>query len=386
MRDQVGVIGIGMTPMHRRDSQPASMALEAARAALDDANIAPGDVGLVVVSNAMGGRLSGQGCIRGQTWLRGLEVNEAGVINVDNSCAGGSSAMHVGVMAASAGESPVLVLGVEKMWIGDRGATLAGIADALPLDERMLLEAELGGRSIFMEQNADWTKHQIEERGTTLYEIAAAAVKSRKMGAANPLAQLRTEVSVDDVLQASPVAGPLTRLMCSSFTDGAAAAVLTWGADARTPRVLASTVRSGSGQLEYHDRLAMVAEEAWKQAGLGPEDIDVIEVHDATSAEELYAIEALGFFHPGEAGRATLAGSTSPGGSAVCVNPSGGLLSRGHPLGATGMCQVFEIVQQLRGRGGSRQAAGARVGATVNTGGIISGDAATVSVHVFACG
>src|SRR5581483_7707568 len=99
-----------------------------------------------VVGNAMGGRLNGQGCIRGQTWLRGLDLHEAGVINVDNSCAGGSSAMHVGVMAAHAGESPVLVVGVEKMWIGDRLATLAGIADALPSDERRAFEAELGDR------------------------------------------------------------------------------------------------------------------------------------------------------------------------------------------------------------------------------------------------
>ena len=120
MRDQVGVIGVGMTPMNRRDVDPGGMATEAVRSALADADLPSSDIGLVVVGNAMGGRLNGQGCIRGQTWLRGLDLHEAGVINVDNSCAGGSSAMHVGVMAASAGESPVLVVGVEKMWVGDR--------------------------------------------------------------------------------------------------------------------------------------------------------------------------------------------------------------------------------------------------------------------------
>ncbi len=386
MRDQVGVIGVGMTPMNRRDVDPASMATEAARAALADADLPSSDIGLVVVGNAMGGRLNGQGCIRGQTWLRGLDLHEAGVINVDNSCAGGSSAMHVGVMAAGAGESPVLVVGVEKMWVGDRAATLAGIADALPWDERRVFEAELGGRSIFMEQNADWTRHQLAERGTTRHEIAATTVKSRRMGAANPLAQFQTEVTVEEVLEAPTVAGPLTRLMCSSFTDGAAAAVLVWGAGPDTPRVLASTIRSGSGELTYHERLEHVAEEAWKVAGVGPGDVDVIEVHDATSAEELYAIESLGFFQPGEAGQATVAGATCPGGNAVCVNPSGGLVARGHPLGATGLCQIVEIVQQLRGRSGTRQVPDARVAASVNTGGIISGDTALASVHVLARG
>jgi acetyl-CoA acetyltransferase len=385
VNQQPSIVGVGMTPMNRRDVDPQTMAVEAARGALADAGIASSDVGLVVVGNAMGGRLSGQGCIRGQTWLRELDLGGAGVINVDNSCAGGSSALHVGVMAALAGESPVLVVGVEKMWVGDRLATLAGIADALPLDERLPLEAELGDKSIFMEQNASWVRHQLSERGTTKQDIAATTVKSRKLGALNPLAQHQTEVTMGEVLASATVSGPLTRLMCSSFTDGAAAAILVSGAVAQRPQVLASTVRSGSGELSYHDRLGMVADEAWKAAGVGPKDMDLVEVHDATSAEELYAVESLGFFGPGEAGHATVSGSTSPGGDKVCVNPSGGLVTRGHPLGATGLCQIFETVQQLRGRCGPRQVVGARFAAAVNTGGIIAGDAALASMHVLVC-
>lgn len=384
MTQQASIVGVGMTPMNRRDLDPPTMAVQAANEALADAGISASEVGLVVVGNAMGGRLNGQGCIRGQTWLRALDLHGAGVINVDNSCASGSSAFHVGVMAAFAGESPILVLGVEKMWVGDRAATLAGIADALPADERRVFEAQLGGRSIFMEQNADWVRHQLSDRGTTRQEIATTVVKSRRMGSLNPFAQLQSEVTVDEVLASATISGPLTRLMCSSFTDGAAAAVLVSGAAPQTPRVLASTVRSGSGELNYHDRLQKVADEAWKAAGVGPADIDVMEVHDATSAEELYAVESLGFFQPGEAGPATVAGSTSPGGNSVCINPSGGLVARGHPLGATGMCQIIEIVQQLRGLSGPRQVEGARLGAAVNTGGIIAGDAALTSVHVLA--
>jgi acetyl-CoA acetyltransferase len=145
---------------------------------------------------------------------------------------------------------------------------------------------------------------------------------------------------------------------------------------------MASVVRSGTGDTEYHVRLGQVAEEGWKAAGVGPDDIDVVELHDATSAEEIYALEALGFFAPGDAGAATFAGATGLGGSSVCVNPSGGLVARGHPIGATGLCQVVEVTEQLRGRAGSRQVPGARIAAVVNTGGLINADPALVSITV----
>jgi acetyl-CoA C-acetyltransferase len=185
------------------------------------------------------------------------------------------------------------------------------------------------------------------------------------------------------VLSSPPVAPPLTRLMCSSFTDGAAAVVLTAGSSSGAPRVAASVLRSGDGEMDYHDRLTETAQEAYKEAALGPGDLDVVEVHDATSAEELWALEALGFFAAGQAGAATAAGDTSLGGRGVYVNPSGGLVGRGHPLGATGLCQVVELVEQLLGRAGERQRPGARTAMAVNTGGILAGrDAALVGIHV----
>jgi acetyl-CoA acetyltransferase len=382
----VFISGIGMTAMNTRDQQPDGLVRGAIGEALVDSDIDPRDIGLVVFGNAMGGRLNHQGCIRGQTWMRGLGIDNAGVINIDNSCASGSTALHAGYLAVTGGESPVLVVGVEKMWIGDRLATLAGIADALPYDERLPMEEKLGGKSIFMEQNAQWVNDQVLEHGTTVEEIALTAVKSHRLGALNPLAQIRTQVTLADVLNSGPVAGLLTRLMCSSFTDGAAALVLTSKDAARRPRIAASVARSGSGQLEYHDRIAQVTLEARKVAGIEVEDVDLVEVHDATSGEELYALEALGFFKFGDAGRATKAEETMPNGNAVCVNPSGGLVSRGHPLGATGLCQVYEIVSQLRGQAGQRQVEGAQVGMTVNTGGIISGDTALASAHVLVSG
>lgn len=378
----VSITGVGMTPMNTRDSQPARLAGLAVTHALADADIHPRDVGLVFVGNAMGGRLNNQGCIRGQSWLRGIGLVNAGIVNVDNSCAGGSTALHTGWLAALGGESPVLVVGVEKMWVGDRAITLAGIADALPYDERVLFEEKLKGKSIFMHQNAAWVNHQLTERGTTIEEIASTTVKSRRLGSFNPLAQLRSEVTEDEVLQSGQVAGALTRLMCSSFTDGAAAAVLSGDRTIGKPRIVASVMRSGTGELEYHDRMRAVAREAEEAAGMGPDEVDVVELHDATSGEELFALESLDFFSPGEAGKAAQIGVTSPGGKGVCVNPSGGLVSRGHPLGATGLCQLYEVVCQLRGRAGARQSDQARVAMTVNTGGIISGDAALASVHM----
>jgi acetyl-CoA acetyltransferase len=381
----VSIIGVGMTPMDTRDQSVQKLASDAATAALADAGVSPNQVGLVLVGNALGGRLLEQGCIRGQAWLREVGLGSAGLVNVDNSCAGGSTALHMGFNAAVAGESPVLVVGVEKMRTGDRWATLAGIEDGLPAYERPELHAALGNDSgsILMGLNSTWVRRQVQERGTSERQIAATAVKSRRCGSRNPLAQFRTPVTVEEVLGSPTVAGPLKRLMCSSFTDGAAAAVLTTGTQRGAPRVRASVLRAGYGELEYHDRLSDSAEEAWKVSGVGPLDINVVELHDATSAEELYALEALGFFPAGEAGVATEAGDTDLGGRGTCVNPSGGLLSRGHPLGATGVCQVVELVHQLRGTATGRQVEGARLGMSVNSGGIMSGrDTALAAVHI----
>jgi acetyl-CoA acetyltransferase len=381
----VNVAGISMTPMEGRDRSPQSMAGRVANEALADAGVSSSEVGLVVVANALGGRLLAQGCVRGQTWLRDSDVGSAPVINVDNSCAGGSSALHAGYTAAKAGESPVLVVGVEKMWTGDRGGTLAGIEDGLPADEREVLHAQLenDAGSVLMGLNATWVRHQIEARGTTLEQIASAAVKSRRCGSRNPLAQFRSPVTVEEVLTSPVVVDPLTRLMCSSFTDGAAALVLTSGSHPGAPRVRASVLRSGYGELDYHDRLSETAAELWKVSGVGPSDVDVVELHDATAAEELYALESLGFYGTGEAGAATAAGDTDVGGKGICVNPSGGLLSRGHPLGATGICQVVELVLQLRGCAKGRQVERPRLGMSVNTGGIMAGrDTALAAMHL----
>ena len=390
--EPVAVIGVGMTDMSRRDRSPEAMADEVVRLALADARVEAHQLRLVISSNAMGGRLCDQGCIRGQSWLRKAGLGDVPVINVDNSCAGATSGLYLGAMAARA-DGPVLVLGVEKMWTGDRHATLAGIEDGLPANYRADLHArfrpeENPGGSILMGLNDFWARQYMEERGGTVEQIAAAAVKARYNASLNPLAQVQQAITMEEVLEAPQVAGVLTRWMCSSFTDGAAAVVLVPAAEAPpgTPRIVGSLARSGNGEVDYHDRLTLTSSDAWEAFGLGPGDFDMVELHDATSAEELYALESLGLFPRGAAGPATLAGTTAIGGGGLAVNPSGGLVGRGHPIGATGIAQVVELANQLRGRAGVRQVPGARLGVAVNTGGVIEGDAGYVGIHVLAAG
>jgi acetyl-CoA acyltransferase len=389
----VHIVGTAITAMNRRDRTADDMAVEVVAGALADAGLGADQVNLVVFGNATAGRLVDQACIRGQTFLRRAGLRNAGIINIDNSCAGGASALHMASLATLGGTLNVLAVGVEKMWTGDRASTLAGVEDGVPRDDRNRMHEQLENPSgsVLMALNAGWATTLLEERGATVEQFAAAAVKARRHGALNPNAQFQTEVTLDEVLQSSPIVPPLTRLMCSSFTDGAAAVVLSATATPGAPRIRASTVRSGNGDMDYHDRLAETASIAWDEAGVDPADIDVVELHDATSPEELYALESLGFFKPGDAGPATLAGDTSIGGKGVTVNTSGGLVARGHPLGATGIAQVVELVAQLRGQADRRQVEGARLAMAANTGGMIGfdgtpTDAAFIGIHVLEAG
>ena len=391
----IAILGTGMTDMSRRDLSPETMAYQAAHEALGDAGVSPGELALVIFGNATAGRLNNQACVRGQAWLRKAGLHDVAVINVDNSCAGGSSALHLATLAAAAQDRPVLAIGVEKMWTGDRDATMAGIEDGLPADYRLDLHHRLDDAddnpagSILMGLNDAWARRIMAERSVTLRQIAAAAVKAFAHAASNPLAQCQRTRTIEEVLGAPQVAGILTRLMCSSFTDGAAAVVVggpSVTTPASAPRIIGSVARSGNGLLDYHDRMIQTADAAWEAAGVGPSDIDLVELHDATSAEELYALESLGLFGEGRAGPATECGQTGIGTPGLVVNSSGGLVGRGHPLGATGLAQVVELANQLRGRAGGRQVAGAQLGLAVNSGGIIEGDAGFIAIHAVAAG
>jgi acetyl-CoA acyltransferase len=387
------IVGTATTPMQRRDLTIEGMSHQVVADAVADAGLTPDQVDLVVFGNATAGRLLDQACIRGQSFLLDAGLRHAGIINVDNSCAGGASALHLATLATLGGAGTVLAVGVEKMWTGHRMETLAGIEDGVPEVDRTFMHDhwENPSGSVLMALNAKWTLEHMEAWGTTVEQIGAAAVKARRHGALNPNAQFQSEVTLAEVLDSSSIVPPLTRLMCSSFTDGAAAVVLTLETRNRAPRIRASTVRSGNGDLDYHDRLAETAAAAWDASGVDPADVDIVELHDATSAEEICALESLGFYKPGDAGAATAAGDTTIGGAGVTVNTSGGLVSRGHPLGATGIAQVVELAAQLRDEAGPRQVEGARLAVAANTGGMIGShagttDAAFIGIHVLEAG
>ena len=387
------IVGTATTNMQRRDLTIEAMSHQVVDHALTDAGLTPEDVDLVVFGNATAGRLLNQACIRGQSFLLDAGLRNAGIINVDNSCAGGASALHLAALATLGGAGTVLAVGVEKMWTGHRLETLAGIEDGVPGIDRQFMHAnwENPSGSVLMALNAKWTVEHMEAWGTTVEQIGAAAVKARRHGALNPHAQFQSEVTLDEVLASPAIVPPLTRLMCSSFTDGAAAVVLSLESRSGAPRILSTTVRSGNGDIDYHDRLAETAAAAWDASGVDPADVDVVELHDATSAEEICALESLGFYKPGDAGAATAAGDTTLGGRGVTVNTSGGLVSRGHPLGATGIAQVVELTAQLRDEAGPRQVEGARLAVAANAGGMIGShagttDAAFIGIHVLEAG
>jgi acetyl-CoA acetyltransferase len=393
MTQHAHIVGTAITPMNRRDRTAEDMALAVVDEALASAGLRPDQVTLVVVGNATAGRLIDQGCLRGQTFLTRAGLRNAGIVNVDNSCAGGSSALHLATLATLGGGGTVLAVGVEKMWTGDRAGTLAGIEDGVPKVDREFLHAtmENPSGSVLMALNSGWATTMMEERGATVEQFAATTVKARRNGALNPNAQFQDEVTLEEVLASPTIVSPLTRLMCSSFTDGAAAVVLSTAPAPGSTRIRASAVRSGNGDLDYHDRLGETAAAAWEEAGIDPLDVDLVELHDATSPEELFALESLGFFKPGDAGPATLAGDTAIGGKGIAVNTSGGLVARGHPLGATGLAQVVEVATQLQDEAGPRQVVGARVGVAVNTGGMIGThagrtDAGFIGIHVLEAG
>lgn len=375
------VIGVGQTPFGRfPDCSLVDMGLRALRAALDDAGIDKRTIDGVVVANAFGAMLLGETTL-GQSITYRAGLRQVPVLNIENACTSGSSAVHVGNMAIAAGQCEVvLVLGVEKMCVPQMGLINSGHQD---LDTLMGLVAPASF--------ALRAKRHMHEFATTPRQLAAVAVKNRKHAALNPLAMFRTPESLDSVLAAPMIVDPLTRPQCSPVADGAAAVILSrrpsgGGGGSRRSVTLAASIL-GSGSHERPTALATwatdrdVAAKAYDRAGVGPEDIDVLECHDAFSIAEILHIEALGLCPVGEGGPLTEGGATALGGR-IPVNVSGGLLSRGHPIAATAVAQIGELARQLRGDAGARQVAAARVGLAHCMGGDIAGDTKSCTVAV----
>ena len=408
----VYIVGVGMTHFGRHlDQTEKQLTALAVEDALRDAACERKWVGAAFHGNCGQGYMQGQHFIRGQVALLPLGLQGIPVTNVENACATASTAFHMALAYVRAGNADVaLAVGTEKMYSVDR-AKMFGVFDSgwdLDLVEQTRARFVAMGEGVelpagstspkpyspFMDVYAGFARRYIRRFGVTQRQLALIAAKNHTHAVHNPRAQFRAAMTADEVLAAPPITYPLTLPMCSPISDGSAAAIVCTGAALsrygferrRAVRVLASVMRSASERdvddLEHHlTRLA--ANAAYEQAGLGPPDIHVAEVHDATSMGELMQTEMLGFCALGEGGAFAESGATSLGGS-IPVNPSGGLESKGHPIGATGLGQIFELVGQLRGECGARQVVGARVAMQENGGGIWGIEESAAHVGIYA--
>jgi len=408
MRFNAVIAGIGMTRFGKHlDTGLKALGAEAAQAAITDAGIDASALEAAFVGNAVAGLITGQESIRGQVILRSIGIGRIPVVNVENACASASTALHQACAMVSAGYyDVVLALGVEKLYHPDKRKSFAAFAGAVDVEVMQALlaalregaksvGAEAGAgegagekRSMFMDIYAAAARAHMQRYGTTVEQFAGIAAKNSYHGSLNARAQFRDVLSVPDVLAAPMIAEPLTRPMCSPIGDGAAAVIVVSERKAkslgvRTPvRVVASVLHSGWDHgPDDPGTVELCAGEAYEQAGIGPRDLDVIECHDASAPAELMEYESLGLCAKGEGGALVDTGATRLGGR-IPVNTSGGLLRKGHPVGATGIAQIVELTEQLQGRAGARQVADAKVGLAQNGGGAIGLDAAAMCVTI----
>jgi acetyl-CoA acyltransferase len=423
MRD-VYIAGTGMTAFGKfMDSSVRKLAEEAVAEALRDAHAAPGDVEMAFFSNATAGILTGQEMIRGQVALRNTGVLGVPIVNVENACASASSAFFLAHMAVASGQVDIaLAVGSEKLTHPDKMRSFAAIGTAVDLDNLAAARDALtktllgigaaagpdagsplpvgaevlpvqqekkdgGGKSPFMDVYAGMTRHYMEQSGATPEDFARIAVKNQGNGKLNPKAQYGGDLTVEEVLASRTISGPLTLLMCSPIGDGSAAILLCSEDAARrlgaeTVRIRATALVSGRDRTpDEPGAVERAVAKAYAMAGVGPEDLDVCEVHDAAAPAELMIYEELGLCGPGEGPKLLASGETALGGR-VPVNPSGGLLAKGHPIGATGCAQLVELADQLRGRCGARQVDSPQVALAENGGGFLGTDPAAIVISV----
>ncbi len=383
MTYQVAVVGAGITPFGKfLDRTVRSLTEEAVKAALDDANIEASQIDQVYFGNAAAGLITGQEMIRGQAALRFTGLLGKPIINVENACSSSSTAFFLAYQAVSAGQADfALVVGAEKLTHIDRKVSLDVFGKAVDLEEEPPAHLGTGSGTIFMDIYAEKTRRYMEKTGATAEDFARIVVKSRRAGSLNQKAQFRQTTTVEEVLAARMISDPLTLPMCSSIGDGAAALVLCSRQALKkltAPRpvwVAGSVLISGSGDPAATNSAIRVSQQAYEKTGIGAKELHVIELHDASSPAELIHYENLGLCEEGGAPALLRSGATDINGR-MSVNPSGGLLSRGHPIGATGAAQIVEVVAQLRGDAGERQRQGASVGMAENNGGQVGGDTA----------
>lgn len=377
--NDVFVIGAGMT---RFGPQPETsvhdLAFDAVWSAIGDAGIDPERIGIAYAGHAYQGPCFGQKVLM-QGGLTGMPI-----LNVENACASGASAVLGIVQAIRSGAAEIgIAIGAEKL-SSPGGGFLPTVADDLDSSMGRVMPAAFAMQA----------RLHMERHGTTARQMAMVAVKNRRNAMGNPRCHMRKEVSVEEVLAAPMIADPLTRLSCCPISDGAAAIVIASANVARkynakpiriAASVLVSGLRTPHGIVDDKSEMSIRASrKAYEQAGIGPKDVDVCEMHDPFTIAEIIHYEDLGFCAPGEGGSFVEEGRSAIGGE-VAVSPSGGLLAKGHPLGATGVAQIAELYWQLRGMAGDCQVPGARIGLAHTVGGGVSRlESGACAVHILA--
>jgi acetyl-CoA acetyltransferase len=383
MRD-VAVLGIGMT---RFGAQPdkgiKALGAEAVWDAMQDAGVRPKDIQIAYCGYALAGLLVGQESALGQLVLKELGITGIPVTHVENACSSSACAFREAWIAVASGLYDfALAMGVEKMTSASTQTTIKALISSSDIE----LESGITFPGVF----AMVAQRHMEEFGTTREQIARVAVKAHKYGALNPHAHFQKKTSIQEVLDSPMVADPLRLFDCCPISDGAAAAVLVPKDLAiklgrRPIHVAASVLRSGlytdDRPLTRFESTIEAAKEAYEFAGLGPEDIDFAEVHDCFTIAEIVHIEDLGFCKKGEGGRYVESGNADIDGQTP-INISGGLKAKGHPVGATGIGQIAELVWQLRGQAGNRQIPDAKVGLSHCMGGFVHADGASLAIHI----
>ena len=410
MSDNVYILGVGMTKFGKfLDKSIKVLTGEALELVFKDCGLNRSDIEAAWFSNTCWGIYKFQHSIRGQVALTANQVEGIPIINVENACAGASTALHSAWMAIKAGYDCVLAIGAEKLYDEDRAMVMKSFSSAVDVEAMMEAITRIqeeqkkkretegkekqggvpekeGGHSVFMDFYGAMARRHMKQYGTTQRQLAVIASKAHNNSSLNPLAQYTFTQTVEQVLEDRVVSYPLTRAMCAPVGDGSAAAIicserfLKAHPSSRAVLIKASVLKSGTlgGESDIGRRASLAA---YEKAGVGPQDIDVAEVHDATAFGELVQSEQLGFCAPGEGGPFAESGATALTGK-IPINPSGGLISRGHPIGASGLAQIYELVTQLRGEAGPRQIKKHRLALAENGGGTIGSGEAAMTIHI----
>ncbi|MBP9713995.1 MAG: thiolase family protein [Sterolibacterium sp.] len=407
MRVNAIVAGVGMTTFGKHlDKSIKWLGGQPVLEAMADAGIHPGEIEAAYVGNCAAGLVTGQESIRGQVVLSAIGLGKFPIINIENACASGSTALNQAAMMVSAGYyDVVLVLGFEKLFHENKMVSYSAFNGAIDVEERERFMAAIAAgqtegsgtgagtsRSMFADFYGQLARDYMATHGTDIRHFAMITEKASFHGSLNPRAQFQKLTTVEEVLAQPVIVDPLTRPMICPLGDGGAAVVLVSERKARQlgiqkpVRIVSSVVHSyfehPDGAPETVTSLSIA--EAYREASIGAEELDLVELHDSSVVTEMLTYEHLGLCRVEEVRGFVESGATRLGGR-IPVNPSGGLLRKGHPVGATGVAQIAELTWQLQGRAGARQVEGARLGLAHNGGGSLGNETAVMNISILQC-